>query len=52
MDSAVKNIDVLKMDSIKNYMEGKTLKIRDKDMPVIEQTTQIGIPSSPSDQEN
>ena len=42
---------VLKMDSIKNYPEGETWKIGDKDMPVVEQTTHMGIPRSSSDQE-
>ena len=39
------------MDSIKNYPEGETWKIGDKDMPVVEQTTHMGIPRSSSDQE-
>ena len=42
---------VLKMDSIKNYPEGETWKIGDKDMPVVKQTTHMGIPGSSSDQE-
>ena len=42
---------VLKMDSIKNYPEGETWKIGDKDMPVFEQTTYMGIPRSSSAQE-
>ena len=42
---------VLKMYSIKNYPEGETWKIGDKDMLVFEQTTHIRIPRSSSDQE-
>ena len=42
---------VLKMDGIKNYPEGETWKIGDKDMPVVKQTTHMGIPGSSLDQE-
>ena len=42
---------VPKMDSIKYYPEGETWKVGDKDMPVVEQNTHMGITRSSSDQE-
>ena len=42
---------VLKIDSIKNYLKGETWKIGDKDIPVVEQPTHMGIPHSSTDPE-
>ena len=39
------------MDSIKNFPEGETWKIGDKDMPVVEQPTHMGIPRSSLNQD-
>ena len=41
----------MKMDSVKNYPEGKTWQIGDREMPVVENTTHMGILRSSSNQE-
>ena len=42
---------VMKMDSIKNYPENEKWHIGDKEMPVVESTTHMGISRSSSNQE-
>ena len=42
---------VMKMDSIKNYPENEKWHIGDKEMPVVESTTHMGISRSFSNQE-
>ena len=41
----------MKMDSIKNYPENEKWHIGDKEMPVVESTTHMGISRSSSNQE-
>ena len=41
----------MKIDSVKNYPEGETWQIGDKEMPVVENTSHMGILRSSSNQE-
>ena len=41
----------MKMDSLKNYPENETWHIGDKEMPVVENPTHMGIRRSSSNQE-